>query len=415
MPKGEQCLYCPNRYIDIRNHVNKFHVAEKNVPNQVCKKCGEGSSTFASFETLLKHTRRYHRKGVTDVDEDDREGDIDMADVSSKKHASKKKKVSRRNKIKKKTKIEDSADSNIRASKLCSEGAKQTPAGNADTMNEESMDGFGCSSTGKRKKYIPQHLAGICPFCGLKFSDLLGHIRHQKDTKHQTADDQRKQCSLCQEDFNSVRELVTHRQLHPQFKNHVCTKCGSEFETVVLLRNHRANSCSKTKKKKKKKALNHPQEIHRPEPTSKNPVDIKVESNYISGSNTDTEQTSVAEAPFAKPRGFSTLLMMVDDLNNKTASIREEPKDKPIEYEGRGTVKCYICLKSFTLKSLLRRHYIRQHSYEPSKVPIDNVSAAISSTTSAGAEESCIECQQLFGNIHGRIKVIYTLLKDKLI
>merc|ERR1712150_218908 len=112
-----------------------------------------------------------------------------------------------------------------------------------------SMDGFGCPSVGKRKKYVPQHLSGICPFCELKFSDLLGHIRHKghEQSECSSLEDRKKQCSLCQETFNSVRELVTHRQLHPQFKNHACTKCGSEFETVILLRSHRANSCSRTK------------------------------------------------------------------------------------------------------------------------------------------------------------------------
>ena len=57
---------------------------------------------------------------------------------------------------------------------------------------------------------------------------------------------------MCTESFGSVRELVTHRQLHPQFKSHVCSKCALEFETVVELRNHRAKLCTKSKKAKKK-------------------------------------------------------------------------------------------------------------------------------------------------------------------
>ncbi len=46
-------------------------------------------------------------------------------------------------------------------------------------------------------------------------------------------------CQLCSKAFNSVRELVTHRQLHPQFKSHPCRKCSAEFEHFVDLRNHR--------------------------------------------------------------------------------------------------------------------------------------------------------------------------------
>jgi hypothetical protein len=50
----------------------------------------------------------------------------------------------------------------------------------------------------------------------------------------------------------SVRELVTHRQLHPQFKNHVCLKCREDFETVVELRRHRSEDCVKNKSRIRK-------------------------------------------------------------------------------------------------------------------------------------------------------------------
>ncbi len=46
-------------------------------------------------------------------------------------------------------------------------------------------------------------------------------------------------CPLCSKKFNSVRELVTHRQLHPQFKNHTCKKCSAEFEHFAKLRKHK--------------------------------------------------------------------------------------------------------------------------------------------------------------------------------
>ena len=61
-------------------------------------------------------------------------------------------------------------------------------------------------------------------FC--QFADLLGHIRHnhEKD-KNRESNPKALECQLCQEVFKSVRELLTHRQLHPQFAHHVCGKC----------------------------------------------------------------------------------------------------------------------------------------------------------------------------------------------
>ena len=282
--------------------------------------------------------------------------------------------------------------------------------GNEEHLNEESMDGFGCPSTGKRKKYIPQHLSGICPFCELKFSDLLGHIRHKcheqmcEDTV--MPDDRKKQCSLCQEFFNSVRELVSHRQLHPQFKNHACSKCGSEFETVVLLRSHRANDCPKIKKKKKKKALVCQQESNkqRQEHISKSSA---IDDSQIGNNLEHTKLKETKSQTSTAPSNLSTLLMMVNDLNktnNIDSSSQEEPKTKTIEYEGRGTVKCHICLKSFTIKSLLRRHYISHHTYSPDKVQAD-VTNLTKTNYSPDSKESCSECKQSFGNIHARIKV----------
>ena len=91
---------------------------------------------------------------------------------------------------------------------------------------------------------------GTCPYCEYKFSDLLGHIRHGHATEKTS--EKANTCPLCTETFGSVRELVSHRQLHPQFKSHVCSKCSLEFETVVELRNHRAKFCTKSKKAKKK-------------------------------------------------------------------------------------------------------------------------------------------------------------------
>lgn len=58
-----------------------------------------------------------------------------------------------------------------------------------------------------KKKYVPVHLSGTCPFCEFKFSDLLGHIRHGHRLEKQLEN----VCPLCTESFKSVRELVSHR------------------------------------------------------------------------------------------------------------------------------------------------------------------------------------------------------------
>ena len=407
-PKGEQCLYCPNRYMDVPSHVDKLHKEEKDKPNQVCKKCGVGSSQFSSFEALFKHTMQYHRKGPNDLKDRNIDGN-NYTQKHTAKRLSMKKRIAAKNCQNKKNKnLEKSSSENVLKGKDGLEIVPEKDSVNDESLNDESMDGFGCVSTGKRKKYKPQHLSGICPFCELKFSDLLGHIRHKCHGQSETGDipstDVRKMtCSLCQETFNSVRALVTHRQLHPQFKNHCCTKCGSEFETVVFLRTHRATNCPKMKKKKKKKTpQSYLQEIKKlkPEPTSNH-------------SGTPTEDSERGNAEELKPSStqtahLSTLLKMVNDLNtnNITASsiIQEEPKPKPIEYEGRGTVKCHICLKSFTIKSLLRRHYISHHCYEPDKVQ-SNLCLIDSENDDTKPEASCIECNRYFGNVHARIKV----------
>ena len=190
-PKGEQCLYCLNRYMDVRSHVNKFHAYEKDQSKQICKKCGEGTRIFSTFEQLLKHTRRYHRKGLSDLRQDENEDDIStLAQIAKQKVVSKKKKVSKRIK-KKNTKCELEKEEDR---DTVGEGPI-VQLGTEEHLNEESMDGFGCPSTGKRKKYIPQHLSGICRFCELIFSDLLGHIRHKcheqmsEDTAKKTFED----------------------------------------------------------------------------------------------------------------------------------------------------------------------------------------------------------------------------------
>ena len=71
----------------------------------------------------------------------------------------------------------------------------------------------------RSKRYVPVHLSGICPFCELKFSDLLGHIRHghakEKDALEKgevnkegdvtTTTTMKPTCPLCSETFGSIR------------------------------------------------------------------------------------------------------------------------------------------------------------------------------------------------------------------
>ena len=178
----------------------------------------------------------------------------------------------------------------------------------------------------KSKKYVPVHVKGICPYCEYKFADLLGHIRHGHEKEKDSGD--RDLCYLCGTKFNSIRELVTHRQKHPQYKNHVCRKCKAEFEEVVELRVH-AKECGKAGTKKKQK-----------------------------------EPAADAERP------------------------------RPTEFEGRGTVPCHICDKMFTLKNLLKRHYVSQHGYDSKQVQPSDPSGG----------EKCGKCDQSFGNVHSLIK-----------
>ena len=127
--------------------------------------------------------------------------------------------------------------------KTCSDNSSAQAV--IEINGEESNDGV--SRVKAKRKHAAIHLAGICPYCELKFADLLGHIRHnhEKD-KDKEQNPKALECQLCQETFKSVRELVrklvlnmvccililpclslqlTHRQLHPQFANHVCGKC----------------------------------------------------------------------------------------------------------------------------------------------------------------------------------------------
>ena len=214
-------------------------------------------------------------------------------------------------------------------------------------------------------------ISGICPFCEYKFSDLLGHIRHGHNKDRPSGSSK---CPLCSETFGSVRELVSHRQLHPQFKNHTCSKCSLEFETVVELRQHRAKSCTKSKKGKNKKTIED------------------------SPPKTSTVQANQPSSSLVSNSALNTLMLMangkLDDTDDKGQN-NDTNKIKHIEFEGRGTVACHICKKSFILKTLLRRHYITIHNFDPQKNPSSDETEQV---------ETCKECQVTLPSINEAIK-----------
>ena len=176
---------------------------------------------FNDFNELLRHTRSYHRKKHVEANRKPTRGVKKLCENCGKlvKHKS------------------------SECPKLQNNDVLLDVVDNTDTNPVEI-------ESGPKKKYVPVHLSGTCPYCEYKFSDLLGHIRHGHETE-KSNEKSNTTCILCTETFGSVRELVSHRQLHPQFKQHVCSKCALEFETVLELRHHRAKLCTKSKKVKK--------------------------------------------------------------------------------------------------------------------------------------------------------------------
>ena len=314
-PGGEQCLYCPFRYKDILAHIDKVHSDEKNATDQQnCKRCVP-EQKFSNFQDLLQHMRNYHKKKIVET---------------------------------KKEKVKKLCEN---CGKLAKHKSNECPVA-IKRANEEDAE-----NEDTKKRYVPIHLSGTCPYCEYKFSDLLGHIRHGHEAEKNG--DKANICPLCAETFGSVRELVSHRQLHPQFKNHSCSKCSSEFETVVELRHHRAKLCTKSKKVKKK--------------ASEQP-----ESAMLL--KTPEKTTSAA---------LNTLMAMANNLND---DIKVE-KVKNVDYEGRGSVPCHLCKKSFTLKVLLKRHYIACHGYDPKD-----------EETKGGSPKTCELCQKVSNGQNEAIK-----------
>eukprot|EP00095_Tigriopus_kingsejongensis_P002958 snap_masked-scaffold243_size241480-processed-gene-1.11 protein:Tk02958 transcript:snap_masked-scaffold243_size241480-processed-gene-1.11-mRNA-1 annotation:"unnamed protein product" len=306
---GEQCLYCTNRYFKLDEHIDTMHSEDKAQLTQFCRRC-QPEQRFTSFDDLLRHTRSYHRKKHETL-------------PPSSKDRSKRK---------------------LSKNRLCENCGKTLPAPFMARHRTECL----VVDESRSKRYVPVHLSGICPFCDLKFSDLLGHIRHghAKDPQDTTL---RTTCGLCQDKFGSVRELVTHRQLHPTFKRHACAKCRAEFESVNEVRIHRKETCSKRK--------------------------------------TRSEPAAAGLA----------LLQQMAEAADGLGEMQASAKSKHIEYEGRGTVSCHLCTKAFTLKTLLRRHLISHHGYDPSRVDLDP-------SEEQRPLPGCEICVEAFPNIHARIK-----------
>ena len=336
---GEPCLYCPFRYRDVIAHIDSVHADEKNSSErQVCLKCVPAQK-FNDFNELLRHTRSYHRKKPSQIEAN-----------------------------RKSTKVKKLCDNCGKFVKHKSSECPKLQNANEDG-NDAADEGM---EPGPKKKYVPIHLSGTCPYCGYKFSDLLGHIRHGHESEK--CGDKATTCPLCNESFGSVRELVTHRQLHPQFKCHACSKCSLEFETIVELRHHRSKLCTKRKAKKVNKASD----------------SAKTESH---SANADGQAVTPA---------LATLMMMANNLEN---SSKDETGSSPtkskaaVDFEGRGTVSCHLCKtvpKSFVLKTLLKQHYIRSHGYDPRQKDNPNQAEPGANET----KEKCHECNSEFDNIH---------------
>ena len=66
---------------------------------------------------------------------------------------------------------------------------------------------------------------------------------------------------------------------------------------------------------------------------------------------------------------LNTLMLMANGIltNTEDEQINKDEvnKTKSVDFEGRGTVACHLCQKSFILKTLLKRHYITCHNYDP--------------------------------------------------
>jgi hypothetical protein len=65
-------------------------------------------------------------------------------------------------------------------------------------------------------------------------------------------------------------------------------------------------------------------------------------------------------------------------------------------------LSCIFSSKTFTLKTLLRRHYISHHSYDPAQATDGSDVSSIFNWNEAS--NSCQECRLEFTNIHGKIR-----------
>ncbi len=400
-PGGEQCVYCSFRYTDVMTHINNMHPELKNSTGpQMCTKCIPQQS-FNSFDDLLQHARAYHKKN------------IQYSNPASSSDGGKSSSTTSRKKAKR---LCDGCGKLARhKNKECTNhgATKSSTIADQDRLGDDdnNVEVSEATMPSTKKKYVPVHLAGICPYCEFKFSDLLGHIRHNHAKEKEAAEaESGTSCDLCNERFRSVRELVTHRQLHPQFKMHACTKCSvEEFETVVELRNHRLKECTKSKRSKSKrgakaKNTNGDSVSHESSGADNNGSSMSALNTLMMMANGldqvgDNKKKSGDEAGPSSSSNRRLSGGGSNNANGKDNGNKNSIDDTraPSEFEGRGTVSCHICKKVFTLKTLLRRHYSNAHNFDHTKVDEEN--------TEADSDDlDCRECNKKLKNIHDRIK-----------
>ena len=166
----------------------------------------------------------------------------------------------------------------------------------------------------------------------------------------------------------------------------------AKFETIVSLRNHWRKECIKNKNRCRLE------------------MTIKKETDPLSGMEglttgsvalTDDKGNTSTAVNFAASTAPNDDARASSTPANEIAAL----KPKQAEYEGRGTVCCHLCQRQFTMKQLLRRHYIATHGYDPN-LTNSAKDFATPFSASSGIPESllCMACKQTFVNLHARIR-----------
>ncbi len=129
---------------------------------QFCKKCVP-EQKFSSFDDLLRHTRSYHRKQT--------------AANAAARESPKKKKAGNLCESCGRTVAARFMSRHVRFECPKLKGARPATDDQGDFGRDDSDGNDSDGEGGKRKKYVPVKMDGICPYCEFKFADLLGHLR----------------------------------------------------------------------------------------------------------------------------------------------------------------------------------------------------------------------------------------------